>query len=109
MAERHVRVESHVGLHSRPAAEFVKAAAQAPMEVTIGRFAEVPVNAKSILGVLALDARTGEQLRLCAEGDGAEEVLDSLCAIFTEANASNASSELAGAGVAEQDLAEPNA
>ncbi|MCD0451224.1 HPr family phosphocarrier protein [Actinocorallia sp. API 0066] len=87
MAERHVRVESLVGLHSRPAAEFVKAAALAPMDVTIGRFADTPVNAKSILGVLALDARTGEQLKLCAEGDGAEEVLDSLVTLFTEPNA----------------------
>lgn len=87
MAERSVKVESPVGLHSRPAAEFVKAAAKAPMDVTIGRFNGEAVNAKSILSVLALDARHGEQLRLRAQGEGAEEVLDALAKVIAEPDA----------------------
>ncbi|GAA3240000.1 HPr family phosphocarrier protein [Actinocorallia longicatena] len=87
MAERHVKVESVVGLHSRPAAEFVKTAAKAPMDVSIGRFTGESVNAKSILAVLALDARHGEQLRLRAEGDGAEEILDALAKVIAEPDA----------------------
>jgi phosphocarrier protein len=87
MAERYVKVESLVGLHARPAAEFVKAATQAPMDVTVGRFNNDPVNAKSILAVLGLDARHGEQLRIIAHGDGAEEVLDDLAKVISEPNA----------------------
>ncbi|GAB3673262.1 HPr family phosphocarrier protein [Actinocorallia lasiicapitis] len=87
MAERQVKVESAVGLHSRPAAELVKTAAKAPMDVTIGRFTGDPVNAKSILAVLALDARHGEQLRLRAEGEGAEEILDALVRVIAEPDA----------------------
>lgn len=90
MAERLVRVESMVGLHSRPAAEFVKAAAQCPIEVTVGRFVGEPVNAKSILAVLALDARPGESLRLRAEGEGAEEILDRLAGLFSQFSETNA-------------------
>jgi len=90
MAERLVRVESMVGLHSRPAAEFVKAAAQSPIEVSVGRYTGELVNAKSILAVLALDARPGEHLRLCAEGEGAEEVLDRLASLFAQFSETNA-------------------
>ena len=86
MSERHVKVESSVGLHARPAAEFVKLAAQAPMEIAVGRFTDEPVNAKSILAVLALDARHGEQLRIIADGDGADEVLEGLANLISESN-----------------------
>ncbi len=90
MAERMVRVESMVGLHSRPAAEFVKAAAQCPIEVTVGRATGDCVNAKSILAILALDARPGENLRLRAEGEGAEEVLERLAGLFLQFSETNA-------------------
>lgn len=87
MAERRVIVEAQDGLHARPAAEFVRAASQAPMEITVGRFMGEPVNAKSILAVLGLDARYGEHLRLRAEGDGAEEVLETLAELIAEPDA----------------------
>jgi phosphocarrier protein HPr len=86
MSERHVKVESSVGLHARPAAEFVKLAAQAPMEISVGRFNDEPVNAKSILAVLGLDARHGEQLRIIADGDGADDVLEGLAKLISESN-----------------------
>ncbi|MEU5993782.1 HPr family phosphocarrier protein [Spirillospora sp. NPDC047418] len=78
MTERNVKIESRVGLHARPAALFVQAAAKAPMEVTVAKRGGDPVNAKSILAVLGLDARHGEEVVLSAEGDGAGELLDAL-------------------------------
>ena len=52
-----------MGLHARPAALFVQTAARgAGMEVTVGKAGKDPVNAKSILAVLGLDARHGEQV-----------------------------------------------
>ncbi|MFA1548562.1 HPr family phosphocarrier protein [Actinomadura chokoriensis] len=78
MTERKVKIESRVGLHARPAALFVQAAAKAPMDVTVAKRGGAPVNAKSILAVLGLDARHGEEIVLSADGDGADELLDGL-------------------------------
>ena len=54
MAEITVVLPPGVGLHARPAALFVGAAAKSPLDVTIGRPGEPGVNAKSILGVMGL-------------------------------------------------------
>ncbi|TDD36528.1 HPr family phosphocarrier protein [Actinomadura sp. KC06] len=78
MTERNVKIQSRVGLHARPAALFVQTAAKAPMDVTVGKPGGAPVNAKSILAVLGLDARHGEEVVLSAEGAGADELLDEL-------------------------------
>lgn len=75
MAELTVTVPDGVGLHARPAAVFVQAAARAPADVTVGRPGGEHVNARSILAVLALDVRGGEQVVLRADGDGADEAL----------------------------------
>ncbi|MFC6886828.1 MULTISPECIES: HPr family phosphocarrier protein [Actinomadura] len=84
MTERNVKIESKVGLHARPAALFVQTAAKAPMDVTVGKPGKDPVNAKSILAVLGLDARHGEEVVLSAEGPGADALLDELEALLTE-------------------------
>ncbi|ETK33565.1 HPr family phosphocarrier protein [Microbispora sp. ATCC PTA-5024] len=81
MAERKVSVTSEVGLHARPAATFVQTAAKAPFDVTVAKAGGQPVNAKSILSVLALDVRQGESIVIRADGDGAEELLDQLAQI----------------------------
>ncbi len=75
MTEIKVTVPDGVGLHARPAAVFVQAAAKAPADVNVGRPGGDYVNAKSILAVLALDIRGGEEIVLRADGDGAEEAL----------------------------------
>jgi phosphocarrier protein HPr len=81
LAERKVTIESEIGLHARPAATFVQTAAKAPIEVTVAKRGGEPVNAKSILSVLALDVRQGDTIVIRAEGEGAEELLDRLAAI----------------------------
>ncbi|MBE1531383.1 HPr family phosphocarrier protein [Actinomadura algeriensis] len=83
MSERSVRIESKVGLHARPAALFVQTAAKAPMDVTVAKRGGDPVNAKSILAVLGLDARHGEEVVISAEGDDADALLDSLEALLS--------------------------
>ena len=84
MPQRTVTVASRVGLHARPAAVFVKAASAAALPVTIAKQGREPVSARSILAVLGLDVRGGEQVVLDAEGDGAEAVLDRLAELLTE-------------------------
>jgi phosphocarrier protein HPr len=81
MPERRVQVGSKVGLHARPAAMFVQAAAKQPVKVTIAKADGKPVDARSILSVLALDARGGDEVVLAAEGDGADQALDELAAL----------------------------
>jgi phosphocarrier protein HPr len=82
MPERRVAVGSKVGLHARPAALFVQAAARQPVKVTIAKDGKAPADARSILAVLALDARGGEEIVLRAEdSDQAEAALDELAAV----------------------------
>ncbi|MFN2536860.1 MAG: HPr family phosphocarrier protein [Mycobacteriales bacterium] len=82
MPERRVIIGSKVGLHARPASLFVQAATAAPVPVTIAKDGGDPVNAKSILSVLALDARGGEEVVIAAEGEGAEAALDDLVVVL---------------------------
>lgn len=81
MTEKTVTVGSSVGLHARPAALFVQAAARQPVKVKIAKPGGDPVDARSILLVLGLDARGGEEVILSAEGDGAEQALEELAAV----------------------------
>lgn len=78
MPERTVTVRSSSGLHARPAALFVKAAGRTGVPVRLraedGRVAE----ARSILAVLGLRVRTGAQITLLAEGEGAQAAIDAL-------------------------------
>ncbi len=83
MATRTVSIASSVGLHARPAALFVQAASATGLDIEIGRPGEDPVDATSILGVMALGAKHGEDVVLTAEGDGADEALESLVAFLS--------------------------
>lgn len=83
MATRTVSIASSVGLHARPAALFVEAASATGLDVEIGRPGEEMVDATSILGVMALGAKHGEEVVLSAEGDGADEALDQLVELLS--------------------------
>ena len=81
MLERRVMVGSKVGLHARPAALFVQAAARQPVKVTITKDGKSPVDARSILAVLSLDVRGGEEVVLAADGEQADAALDELATV----------------------------
>lgn len=78
MPTRTVAVASRVGLHARPAALFTQAVAAAGIPVTIATDGRPPVNAGSILMVMALGVPHGQEVTLAAEGEGADRVLDEL-------------------------------
>jgi phosphocarrier protein len=79
-----VSVASTVGLHARPASLLVKAAAKSGLSVTIGRVGENPVNAASMLSVLALGIKYNEQIEVnVADGENADEVLGTLVDIIS--------------------------
>ncbi len=78
MPQRTVTIASSVGLHARPAALFVEQAGESGLDVEIARPGEEAVDATSILGVMALGAKHGEEVVLTAQGEGADQVLDGL-------------------------------
>jgi phosphocarrier protein len=84
MAQRQVIVGSRIGLHARPAALFVKAATAQPVKITIRKGDRPPVDARSILRVLALGAKNGDTVVLEAEGDGAVEALEVVASVVAE-------------------------
>lgn len=84
MAERRVKVEAAVGLHARPAALFVQEATRSPLEVTVAKPGKEPVNAKSILAIIGMDATHGEEITIAADGDGADELLSRLAELVKE-------------------------
>lgn len=83
MATRTVTIASSVGLHARPAALFVQAATATGLPVTIGRPGATPVDARSILGVMTLGAKHGEEVVLEADGAGAESALNELVELLS--------------------------
>lgn len=82
MTTRSVVIGSRVGLHARPAALFVQAASAVTVPVFIAKSGGEPVSARSILSVLALDARGGDEVVLSAEGAGSDSALDELVAFL---------------------------
>jgi phosphocarrier protein len=64
-------VGSASGLHARPAAIFVKAAAAQPVRVRAIVDGKKPANAASMLAVLALGATQGTTVTLEADDDDA--------------------------------------
>ncbi|MFC5908238.1 HPr family phosphocarrier protein [Streptacidiphilus monticola] len=85
MAQLTAVVGAASGLHARPASQFVQAAAQQGVKVTVGRAGQPAVDARSLLSVLALGAGHGEALELSAEGDGAEAALQALAEVLASA------------------------
>lgn len=83
MATRTVTIASSVGLHARPASLFVEVVGESGLEVEIGRAGEAAVDAGSILGVMALGAKHGEEVVLTAEGPDADAVLDRLVELLS--------------------------
>ena len=77
-ASRSVLVGSRVGLHSRPAKLVSKEAARLPVVVKISKDGGDPVDARSLLSLLALGAKKGDEVTLSAEGEGARDAVDAI-------------------------------
>lgn len=80
LIERRVRIVNELGLHARPAAEFVKLASKFKSEIQVRRD-DMTVNGKSIMGVMTLAAEQGSELVITANGVDAEEAVNALVAL----------------------------
>jgi phosphotransferase system HPr (HPr) family protein len=82
MPTRDVVVGSRIGLHGRPAAIVVKTAQAQPVTVRISIGEKAPVDARSIIAVLALGAHGGDTVTIEASGDGADEALTAMAEVL---------------------------
>jgi phosphocarrier protein len=83
MAKAVVKVMTEVGLHARPAAEFVKAVAASGHLVQITNRTGKKVLGNSILGILSLGIKHGEEITIEVSGLSEEAVLESLIAVVS--------------------------
>ena len=74
-------VRRELGLHARPAGEFVHAASGFECEIEVGNGREW-VNGRSVLSILSLAATQGTRLTIRATGGDAEDALGALGAII---------------------------
>lgn len=83
-ASREMIITNKVGLHARPAANFVKCAAGFKSKITLENLdrGSTPVNAKSILNVLGAGVQKDHHIHLIAEGVDETEAIDALCALI---------------------------
>lgn len=77
---RPATIRNRLGLHARPAAEFVKLASTYEAEIWVDKEG-LEVNGKSIMGVMMLAAEAGSSIRIRAVGPDAARAVDGLVAL----------------------------
>ena len=85
-ASKDIVVSNKLGLHARPAMQFVDLANQFTSNVTVHKFGEEPGEAdgKSVMQMIILAATEGTPLRIDAEGEDAEAAVDKLAKLFEQ-------------------------
>ncbi|MGO4453848.1 HPr family phosphocarrier protein [Arthrobacter sp. RAF14] len=74
------RIAAAIGLHARPAAQFVRAVAETLLPVTITQQGQEPVDARSLLEVMTADFTQGTEVLLGLDDEryGTPEALSTL-------------------------------
>jgi len=81
--ERDALIVNPLGMHARPAAEFVKIAGRFRSRIEV-RKGDLTVNGKSIMGVMMLAAECGSSVAIRTDGDDAEEAMTALLALVAD-------------------------
>ncbi|HEY7090508.1 MAG TPA: HPr family phosphocarrier protein [Tepidisphaeraceae bacterium] len=83
-ASREIIVSNTLGLHARPAMQFVDLANQFASKVTVYKGGEEPAEAdgKSVMQMIILAATMGTPIRIEAEGEDAETAVTKLAELF---------------------------
>lgn len=77
MESKKVTVNNKIGLHARPAALFVQTASKFLSNISIEK-AGKKVNAKSIMGIMALGVCQGDEITIYATGEDEKKAVDDL-------------------------------
>ena len=83
MIEREVIVRNRAGIHTRPASQIVRTAAQFRSEFFIIKDG-YEINGKSIIGVMTLAAEQGAMLLLRFEGNDEADAAEAMAALFED-------------------------
>ncbi|OGS19758.1 MAG: phosphocarrier protein HPr [Elusimicrobia bacterium RIFOXYA2_FULL_40_6] len=81
MQEKTVIVTNRLGLHARPAATLVQAAARFKSKIKIIKD-DQEVDGKSIMGIMTLAAAAGTVIRIVIEGEDESAALAELIRLF---------------------------
>lgn len=74
MITKNITVLNKLGIHARPAAQFVRVASRFQADVTVEKDDEV-VDGKSIMGLMMLAVGCGAEIKVTAEGADEEAAL----------------------------------
>lgn len=83
MSSLDLTVRNPSGLHARPAAAFVKAAARFVSTIRVENLdrGSAPVDGKSILGLMTIGVSSGNRIRVTADGPDETDALAALEAL----------------------------
>ena len=83
-ASRDIIVLNKLGLHARPAMQFVDLANQFKSDIKVVKFGEEPGEAdgKSVMQMIILAAMPGTKMRIDADGEDADEAVKKLAELF---------------------------
>ncbi len=83
-AARDIIVKNKLGLHARPAMQFVDTANQFTSDIKVFKGGDEPVEAdgKSVMQMIILAATEGTPLRIEAEGPDAADAVQKLADLF---------------------------
>ena len=83
---RSIVVSNKMGLHARPAMQFVDLANQFSSQVTVRRGGAEPTEAdgKSVMQMLVLEAVEGTSLEIEAQGEDAASAVQKLASLFEQ-------------------------
>ena len=84
--DRQVTIQNKLGLHARPAMQFVDVANQFTSSVLVKKGGEEPAEAdgKSVMQMIILAATEGTPLRIEADGDDAHDAVEKLAQLFED-------------------------
>jgi phosphotransferase system HPr (HPr) family protein len=77
MAQKDFTIQNKLGIHARPAAQFVKMANRFKCDISVEKDGE-EVDGKSIMGLMMLAAGHGSVIVVCAEGEDEESALEAI-------------------------------
>lgn len=82
MQSRTVTITNKLGMHARPAALLTKTANLFSCDIKLTKGSKV-IDAKSILAVMALAAKCGEEITITTDGAGETTALESLASLIS--------------------------
>lgn len=79
-----VEIVNKLGLHARAASKLVNVTKSYAARIELGRSGAPPVDAKSIMAVMMLEAIEGTTLEVRCEGDDEDDAFRAVCDIVAD-------------------------